>query len=554
MTTAADETPGSPYLRLVRIGLLAALYLVFGQLSLLPLVRDVIVTPSVFYSAGIALAFALHYGAWVWPGVFLGQFALAIIQGLPMLPSLGIAASNGAQVCLSVWLFHMFRLDPRLERARDLAGLQLLIVFVLQAFGGTLAHATLWLAGIIDTPLGLALSWRDWWLSGVLGQMLVTPMLLSLFAGHRTRSQAAGDVLFAVATLTPAMAAAEYLWFRTGMTSIIVILSPVFIWIAVRRGLIGVCAGGIFVAAVALFVTGHGWGPFVSGGAASIVDLNIYLGGITIGKQFIAVFLRQLAQRRETEERLRKQEEHLRIALIAREKALEAQHRRDLESKLKSSLAAAAVAHEIAQPLSTILLQSNMAIHDGHDARSALSVVAGEAKRVVTTIDKMKTLLRNVQTDHQPVDLAQVVRSTLLSSTALLDHHDVVVTQHGLDRRYDILGDDAQLILAIGNILRNSVEAIATGRTGHGRREIAIDLSGSIDEVVLTIGDSGPGWTGMEHTSTPLTTTKTTGTGVGLFVVQTAVQNHRASISFGRSALGGAEVKLAFPRMVTAAV
>jgi nitrogen fixation/metabolism regulation signal transduction histidine kinase len=47
---------------------------------------------------------------------------------------------------------------------------------------------------------------------------------------------------------------------------------------------------------------------------------------------------------------------------------------------------------------------------------------------------------------------------------------------------------------------------------------------------------------------TPLTTTKKGGTGIGLYVVRTAMENHRGRISFGKSALGGAEVKMIFPR------
>lgn len=543
---ASAETHASPRYRIGRIALLAVLYLVFGHVSFLPLVQNVLVTPAVFYSEGIALAFALWYGAWVWPGIFLGQLALAVTRGLPVLPALGISASNSLEACLAVWLFHRLKLDPRLERARDLAGLLLLIAFVLQPLSATLGHAALWLGGVIDTPQELALSWRSWWMGDVLGQMLVTPLLLSLFAGHRSRSEAIGDVGVSVAVLIPAMVAAEYLWLWTGMSSVVVLLAPVFIWIAINRGLVAVCTGGLVVAAAALFATGRGWGPFASGNAASILDLNIYLASITIGKQFIAVFLRTLKHQREAEERLRAEEEELKSRALAREKALEEQYRRDLETKLKTSLEAAAVGHEIAQPLSAILLQSNLAIHNDHDARDALAVVATEAERVVGTIDKMKTLLRNVQTNHHPVELDQVVRSALLYNAGLLERHGIHVHERGLGTGCRILGDEAQLLLALNNVLRNAVEAIDGAAAD--RREISVELAEEGDEVVLAIGDSGPGWSGTEQTATPLTTTKSGGMGVGLFVVRTAVDNHGGRLGLSRAALGGAEVKMVFPR------
>jgi two-component system nitrogen regulation sensor histidine kinase NtrY len=108
------------------------------------------------------------------------------------------------------------------------------------------------------------------------------------------------------------------------------------------------------------------------------------------------------------------------------------------------------------------------------------------------------------------------------------------------------MGDDAQLQLAITNILRNSVEAI--DETDPPERAIEVELSAKANEVELTIGDSGPGWSGAEQSEVPLTSTKKDGTGIGLYVVRTAVQNHGGKIEFGRSPLGGAEVRLTFPR------
>ena len=536
----------APRSRLAIVAILAGLYLAFGHISFLPLVQNVLVTPAVFYPEGIALAFALHFGAWTWPGIFLGQLALALTCGLPWLPALGISASNSAQACLAVWLFRRLGLDPRLERARDLAGLLLLIIFVLQPFGATCAHLSLWLGGVITTPLELVLSWRNWWMGCAIAQMLVTPLLLSLFAGQRTRSEVVGDVLIGLAVVTPAMVAVEYLWSWTAMSSVVVLLAPVFIWLAAARGLVALCVGSLYVAAVALFATGRGWGPFAVGAAASILDLNIYLASMTIGKQFIAVFLRQLARQREIEDRLRAEEELLRREAAAREQALEAAHRGDLEAKLKTSLAAAAVAHEIAQPLSTILLQSKLALHETGDAPAALAVVAAQAKQVVGTIDKMKALLRNVQTAHRPVDLDQVVRSALLYNADLLERHDVAVRVRRMGGSFVIDGDDAQLLLALNNILRNAVEAIAGAAPE--RREIAIELAEGEAGVVLTVGDSGPGWSAAGSVGAPLETTKSGGTGVGLFVVRTAVENHGGTLAFGRSPLGGAELVIRFPR------
>jgi C4-dicarboxylate-specific signal transduction histidine kinase len=159
----------------------------------------------------------------------------------------------------------------------------------------------------------------------------------------------------------------------------------------------------------------------------------------------------------------------------------------------------------------------------------------------------MKTLLRNVQTDHHQIDLAEVVQSTLLYNKGLLARHNIRVVRTGLKKPCRIMGDDAQLQLTLTNLLRNAVEAIEESQPE--KREIAVAIKAGPETVELIVGDSGPGWSGAPIVETPLHTTKKGGTGIGLYVVRTAMENHRGELTFGPSPLGGAEVRLKFPRV-----
>ncbi|MFM9058558.1 MAG: PAS domain-containing protein [Planctomycetaceae bacterium] len=233
------------------------------------------------------------------------------------------------------------------------------------------------------------------------------------------------------------------------------------------------------------------------------------------------------------------------VAAEERRRESEAAHRRELEEKLRASLAAAAIAHEIEQPLATILLQAKMARRDGQ-ATGSLEVVAAEAARVVTTIDHMKMLLRSVQTEHVAVDLGLVVQTAILAADEAVQAAGAVLTTAGLDRPAMMSGDAVQLQIAVGNLLRNAVEAVCEADSG-GRR-IAVEVVESPDAVEVVVGDSGPGFTGPMRAIRPLTTTKPGGTGVGLFVVRTVVENHGGSVAFGTSPLGGAEVRCRLSR------
>lgn len=298
--------------------------------------------------------------------------------------------------------------------------------------------------------------------------------------------------------------------------------------------------------------------PFEFGLAAVFVPVHgiVFL---VIGKLLIDTFSHtervradqleaQMTLTKQAEADLRVQQQEV-VASHRREQASAARQRRMLKLKLESSLMASAVAHEIKLPLSTILLRTRLALDSGETGSDTLAAVAHDAQEVVRTIEKMNVLLRSVQTEHVRVDLTEVVRTCLVETQERLDQQGVTVTESGLHRPCFIDGDDGQLRIAITNILRNAAEALATAQGSSSAPMIDVTLRHGRRFAVLAVGDSGPGWSGTERAGAVLATTKPTGSGLGLYVARTVVaRNHHGKISFRRSPLGGAEVRLWFPR------
>ncbi|MFZ9282066.1 MAG: sensor histidine kinase [Prochlorococcaceae cyanobacterium] len=239
-------------------------------------------------------------------------------------------------------------------------------------------------------------------------------------------------------------------------------------------------------------------------------------------------------------------------AAAVREQRKDAQALELLKSKLRSSLEASAVAHEIKLPLSQILLNSQLLLNArGNEAtlspalRQQLEAISSAADQMVLTIEQMRTLLRNVQTSHQRLNLAQLCRSALLYLKPALSAADIDIASEGLDVDVPIKGDAAQLQIAIVNVLRNSIEALLL--QGQPRR-ISIALSAEPNAVELRIDDNGPGLPSGLNLLEPLESGRDEGSGLGLFVVQTTLANHRGSIELGHSAaLGGASIVLRLP-------
>jgi PAS domain S-box-containing protein len=241
------------------------------------------------------------------------------------------------------------------------------------------------------------------------------------------------------------------------------------------------------------------------------------------------------------------------MAAHLREQRMVSHQRRVLQQKLKTSLTAAAIAHEINQPLSIILLHCQMAMArlDQSPAeapwqntmRPLLTTLVEEAERMHTTIETMRMLLRNIQTELCPVDLSNVAGSALLYLLPKL--RQVEVERIGLTRPCLIDGDDVQLKICVSNVLRNALQATEGQRPGS--RRIRVEMQRQDSWVDLVVGDSGPGFGEHFPDTTVLRSSKEEGTGLGLYVVRTTLDNHGATIHFGQSPLGGAEVRLRFP-------
>jgi signal transduction histidine kinase len=244
---------------------------------------------------------------------------------------------------------------------------------------------------------------------------------------------------------------------------------------------------------------------------------------------------------------------------MERERDRDARALTQLRTKLSSSLQAAAVAHEINQPLSVLLLNSQLLLEQVRSSpgvqppapwRHQLQSIAAEADRVVLTIEKMRTLLRNVQTVPQRLDLRQVCRSTVLyarssgvDSTLELDSLSLEASEEPAW----IEGDAEQIQIAVLNLLRNAAEAIRGGTADSGW--IGIDLQRRGPEWQLRVQDNGPGYPGGIAPAEPLDTTKPDGSGLGLFVVRTTMANHRGRLMLDIRPGGGARASLFFPAL-----
>ena len=219
-------------------------------------------------------------------------------------------------------------------------------------------------------------------------------------------------------------------------------------------------------------------------------------------------------------------------------------------------MVAASVAHEINQPLGEIILKSKMAIDlieddEKDDPIAQLQIIlnglVNDSNRIVKTIEKMRSLLRNVPSEHTAIDMHDVLESTLLHLKSLISRSQVRVKYSESGIPVLIEGDAGQLQLAFTNIIKNAIEAME--HLPIDLRVLAIDCSVVEGKVQVMIEDSGPGILAKirEQIFDLLTSSKPRGSGIGLYIVRTALHNHRGEVFVESSALGGANFRMLFP-------
>lgn len=241
---------------------------------------------------------------------------------------------------------------------------------------------------------------------------------------------------------------------------------------------------------------------------------------------------------------------------VEMQKALErsaAEHQQHLKQKLRTSLTAAGIAHEINQPLSRLLLRAQLGATDPQRAVAALEAIVADAQEVVHIIDSVKQLLRSVQTDHEPVDLHEVITSTLLQVQWAADQHAVEVVVPEEEEPLVTTGDPIQVQMVLTNVLLNAIEAIRDANAPV--RRVTVSAMAGSGEIKVTVTDTGPGWSGAapriaagELGDLPLGSSKPGGSGLGLYMVHMIMENHGGSIALHPAAGGGAAVVLTFPQ------
>lgn len=228
-----------------------------------------------------------------------------------------------------------------------------------------------------------------------------------------------------------------------------------------------------------------------------------------------------------TIEQLRQAYEELEVSHRSLEDAKEALER---SGKLASmGQLAAGIAHEVNNPLGTLLLHANLLLEECGDTcqtKEDLEVIVDQANRCKRIISGLLNFARQSRVLRQPTDVAELVEKTI--RTAPSPENIVVKVGNQLsDPIADI--DPDQMIQVFTNLYTNAQQAMPEGGT------LTVELRDDPDTVTIKVSDTGTGISeeNMPKLFDPFFTTKQVGmgTGLGLAVAHGIVKMHKGQIT-----------------------
>jgi two-component system NtrC family sensor kinase len=208
----------------------------------------------------------------------------------------------------------------------------------------------------------------------------------------------------------------------------------------------------------------------------------------------------------------------------------------------------AAIAHEINNPLTTILGQAQLLLaapDTSRDLRERLTVVADEAFRAARIVHNLLTFAQHAPPERRPCALAEQIRWVLELTGRQLEQEGIEVVTD-LDDCPTVWVDENQIRQVLLNLVQNAEQAMTAAPPP---RVLTVRLGAVDQRARIQILDTGPGIAAgaLPRIFDPFFTTKGTGTGLGLWVSLTIVEQHGGQLAAENRPERGAAFTLKLP-------
>ncbi len=212
------------------------------------------------------------------------------------------------------------------------------------------------------------------------------------------------------------------------------------------------------------------------------------------------------------------------------------------------------ISHELRVPIATVQMYSRglLRILEGNkegnaktneQIASAVKLIHNQTEKMEQTIERVRSYAKQNNRQRTVVDVAEIARKAIKNFKLTKDGKVPVEEYIASDLK--IFSDPVELELMIVNLLRNASEA-----QGPSSEPIKVTASSTGDQICIDVEDKGPTLSDKDYSrlSTPLSSSKTQGMGMGLAIVRSIAEAHQGKITFQRLSPRGLKASLCFPK------
>jgi signal transduction histidine kinase len=386
-------------------------------------------------------------------------------------------------------------------------------------------------------------------LSNSTAMLLVVPLILlwANFGFRRLRTLRKAQ-FFEAGVLVISLLAVGTLALATGreiarLPWLLLWVFPPLLWAAVRFGPLGAASSLFVIAALSILGASRELGPFVLGpGADEILSLQLFWMILYLPVTLLAAAIRE---RELTEDALQVQRNQLaHVTRVA-----------------TAGEFSTAIAHELRQPLASILMNAQTASKllaqpapNLGELRGILNDIVEENKQAADIISHLQSFVRKDGSRVETVAMAKVVRDAIAlahNAIALSGAHLQTHLAGGLP---PVHGDSVQLLQVVLNLVVNACESM-NGIPRSNRSLIMQLKQTSHHRLELLVTDCGIGLPSedKERVFEPFFTTKEKGLGLGLAISRSIANAHGGRLWGENNPNGGATFHLELPAAVSTA-
>ena len=215
----------------------------------------------------------------------------------------------------------------------------------------------------------------------------------------------------------------------------------------------------------------------------------------------------------------------------------------------------ASIAHEINQPLASMITNAEAALRwleharpDVDEARAALNRIATGGHRTGQVIESVRAMFRRGVLERGPLDVNELILDVLRDCQRETRFNSVTVRTKLDSRLPRVVGHPIQLQQVISNLVSNAIDAMCL--VVDRPRELRIRTERSeAENIGVSVEDSGPGIV-PEHKDRifePFFTTKPHGMGMGLMFCRSVVESHGGRLGITENIPHGVAVRFTLP-------